>query len=1078
MGSEFDLVEDTCFHNHSDNATDNYHKMISQNIDIPKSKDSSSINSNSQNTDSITNTITNINTNSNSNSNTNTNFNMNNNTGHSNTKTHKRGAANSLFNSDSTLVDNFSNKVTRTISENSELSSSSSSIHSSSTAISHNIQQLSSNTSPIFTSSSNSNTVPQSPALSTIMIQEESEEDEKDKFANDSLSKNLDNTNLNAMITNNSNSNYNNNSNSNNNHNTFNFFETTSTLSHHHIKNPLNTNRGLLNRSKFHGLGHRTTKSENFNTNLKKNLFSMKNIGNNYLPRRDTNQHNVTTENHEHNDSRNTSFVINNNTKSRNTLNLSLNLTPNKSYFDPPPSAPADSQNKFTFLENNDNKNTENNTSEDPNLSNHPNIFINSTPMSSEFNFSNISNTISSPMSSSFKLISPIDSTFKLNNSSNNSLPTRSSAKFKSNKIKIPENVTLLKLKDSQSFIQDFMKSIGSDKLPNLLIIDVRPFHDYCKSHISNSINICLPSTLLKRSTFTLDKCIHTLTSKEKKLFTNYYERDSKDLPSVLFYDDFVSTEDSISSSIYYLVDKFLRSSNWNSSLYILEGGFTKFDQLYNKENNDKNLKESDNNEKSSSTLSSLLHNDHSTTSVNSCLFSPISNLISPHSVTSPENFNRNNNNNELNPSSITELNTKSSNNNHASKSPIGLSRFLLPDTSNIPIFKTKNYDEVLSDVVDTSIHLANELSPSQISLLPNWLSQNIGQDLGSSELTKKFNKLQLQERERLSNTLHGHKNNPISTKDHPIISAGVELGRKNRYKDIFLYEHSRVKLENDLTPSNENFNYSTYINASYINYTRSNLNYIATQGPLDETIGDFWKIVYDNNVPIIFSLTPQSENNIEKCAPFWNPGVFQSNSVRIETELIDRVDDLKLCGITSAKCIARVFTIKVDNSDIVKKVLQVHMMSWPDFGIVICEEDILSLVSLKRYIYDKLNITDAPTLVHCSAGCGRTGSFCAIDTCIDVLLKDEVEHVIEKNDLIFEITSNFRSQRVFMVQTLRQYILIYDSIIKYLQMHHNADVNHKEVRDKNGDLLTNKGLINWEVRDPGILGKFIESYI
>ncbi|GAV27725.1 hypothetical protein PMKS-001193 [Pichia membranifaciens] len=610
--------------------------------------------------------------------------------------------------------------------------------------------------------------------------------------------------------------------------------------------------------------------------------------------------------------------------------------------------------------------------------------------------------------------------------------------------------VKLLSPDDADNSIHDWGKLFGKDYLPNLLIIDARPFHDYCKSHMNGAINICLPSTLLKRSTFTLEKCIQTLTSKEKILFNKYFTRDPADLPTVLFYDDYSASENDISSSIFYLVGKFIQHPLWNSPLYILEGGFNNFNERRSL------LPDKITNSTFQKPLISL-DQDLSSSSINSDTFSPSSTLFSPQSLISP-NY-------------PTHQPTSTCASSSRMKSPVGLSRFMLPDCSHLPVFKTRNYDEVLSNKNDNSIHLSTMLTPNEVNSLPNWLGGVIGNDLGSSVLTEKFNQLQIQERTRLNHALTKTDiSNAQSTGEKPIISAGVELGRKNRYKDIFLYEHARVKLEKYDAKSKELDSVASYINASYIHYTNSKLNYIATQGPLNETIGDFWNVIYCNNVPIIFSLTPQSENQVEKCAPFWNSGVYYSNAIKIKVDLVEEVEDLQLSYKTEAKCIARRILVTVGEKP-PKEVLQLHMMSWPDYSIVICEEDILSLVSMKRYICKQLNIESVPILVHCSAGCGRTGSFCVIDTCIDVLFKEEREHQQETKDLIYEITSQFRSQRVFMVQTLRQYMLIYDSIIKFVKMH------EKSPKFVVGDILTGEGLVDWERKDPGIIKRFIEAY-
>ncbi|ONH75966.1 Tyrosine-protein phosphatase 1 [Pichia kudriavzevii] len=677
--------------------------------------------------------------------------------------------------------------------------------------------------------------------------------------------------------------------------------------------------------------------------------------------------------------------------------------------------------------------------------------------------------------SDSFSLKLPLKNKPLLPNSSSNtttsnlssdSLPLRTPTRAKKNSLKLPDKVHLLKLEDAQLLILNKLNSVGDDNLSNLLIIDVRPFHDFCQAHMSHSINICLPSTLLKRPTFTLQKCIQTLTSKEKNVFSRYALRNPNDLPDVLFYDNFNASRDSISSQVFFLVSKFLQDSNWNSSFYILEGGFNKFNEKYNydKENsnnhNDKlNLPDNPNNSSTSmisresavdDRLTLPSENDNSSTSFSSSTFSSNSNYLSPHSLISPAIANVSKNSNAA-------TSNKSS--------PTALSRFILPDSVNKPVFKTRNYDEVLTSNTDLSIHLTSVLTPNEFSKLPVWLTNVFGNDLGSSILTDKFNHLQLEERNRLNQAFNRSidENNSNPSYNGPLISSGIELGRKNRYKDIFLYEHARVKLNND---SNDIL--LNYINASYIKYPSSKLNYIATQGPLKETIGDFWKVVYDNDTPIIFSLTPQHENLVEKCAPFWNSGIFYSNGTKMTVGLVEEIQDLNITCGNKASCSARLISIRSDDMP-VKHILQVHMMSWPDFGIVISEEDILSLIGLKKYVLHETDLSSKPVVVHCSAGCGRTGAFCVIDTCIDLLSHSgDLSSPSSSKDLVYEITSVFRSQRIFMVQTLRQYILIYDTIIKFFKMRRNPE------KFIIGDKLTVDGLIDWEAKDPGILGNFI----
>lgn len=331
----------------------------------------------------------------------------------------------------------------------------------------------------------------------------------------------------------------------------------------------------------------------------------------------------------------------------------------------------------------------------------------------------NFSSSSSSPISSSFNFSlfrkQPNQSTSKNDPKVELSIPVRHSLKLKSTHLKLPDEIDILRLENAEAQILQWSASLGLDGLSNLLIIDLRPFHNYCKSHITGAINVCLPSTLLKRQTFTLQKCIQTLTEADKNLFEDYLKRPISSLPRVLFYDDYNSTEDNISSSIFHLSKKFIQTNSWNSKLYILEGGFDKCNETFKstqlgKESN------SDNIDAQSVANTSAL-------SVNSGTFSPSITLSSPHSLISPGNClvsKPKKLGSAQTPLLSTSFPTESKT---MPPSHISLSRFVLPEERS-PVFKTKNYDEVLSDKADLSIHLSTELSPYEINALPTWLSE------------------------------------------------------------------------------------------------------------------------------------------------------------------------------------------------------------------------------------------------------------------------------------------------------------------------------------------------------------------
>lgn len=93
----------------------------------------------------------------------------------------------------------------------------------------------------------------------------------------------------------------------------------------------------------------------------------------------------------------------------------------------------------------------------------------------------------------------------------------------------------------------------------------------------------------------------------------------------------------------------------------------------------------------------------------------------------------------------------------------------------------------------------------------------------------------------------------------------------RNRYSDMFVYDKSKVTLKTGVTKENLLDN---YINANYVNTPFMKVNddlttstmygdskIIATQGPLEDTVEDFWQMVMENNVTLIITCCRLNEN-------------------------------------------------------------------------------------------------------------------------------------------------------------------------------------------------------------------------
>ncbi|XP_018597848.1 receptor-type tyrosine-protein phosphatase T isoform X7 [Scleropages formosus] len=232
------------------------------------------------------------------------------------------------------------------------------------------------------------------------------------------------------------------------------------------------------------------------------------------------------------------------------------------------------------------------------------------------------------------------------------------------------------------------------------------------------------------------------------------------------------------------------------------------------------------------------------------------------------------------------------------------------------------------------------------------------------------------------------------------------ENRNKNRYGNIIAYDHTRVRLQLlDGDP------HSDYINANYIDGYHRPRHYIATQGPMQETVRDFWRMIWQENSASIVMVTNLVEVGRVKCVRYWPD----------ETEVYG---DIKVTLIETeplAEYVIRTFTVQKKSHHEIRELRQFHFTSWPDHGVPCYATGLLGFVRQVKF----LNPPDAgPIVVHCSAGAGRTGCFIAVDIMLDMA---ENEGVVD----IFNCIRELRSQRVNMVQTEEQYVFVHDAILE-----------------------------------------------
>ncbi|XP_034738144.1 protein tyrosine phosphatase receptor type Fa isoform X26 [Etheostoma cragini] len=237
---------------------------------------------------------------------------------------------------------------------------------------------------------------------------------------------------------------------------------------------------------------------------------------------------------------------------------------------------------------------------------------------------------------------------------------------------------------------------------------------------------------------------------------------------------------------------------------------------------------------------------------------------------------------------------------------------------------------------------------------------------------------------------------------------SNLEVSKpKNRYANVIAYDHSRVILTPvDGVPG------SDYINANYIDGYRKQNAYIATQGPLPETLSDFWRMVWEQRTCTIVMMTRLEEKSRVKCDQYW-PSRGTETYGMIQVTMLDTVE--------LATYSIRTFTLYKNGSSEKREVRQFQFMAWPDHGVPEYPTPILAFLRRVK----ACNPPDAgPMVVHCSAGVGRTGCLIVIEAMLE-----RMKH--EKSVDVYGHVTCMRAQRNYMVQTEDQYIFIHEALLE-----------------------------------------------
>uniref|UniRef100_A0A8D3A1S3 Tyrosine-protein phosphatase non-receptor type 13 n=1 Tax=Scophthalmus maximus TaxID=52904 RepID=A0A8D3A1S3_SCOMX len=239
--------------------------------------------------------------------------------------------------------------------------------------------------------------------------------------------------------------------------------------------------------------------------------------------------------------------------------------------------------------------------------------------------------------------------------------------------------------------------------------------------------------------------------------------------------------------------------------------------------------------------------------------------------------------------------------------------------------------------------------------------------------------KVPLQEFENLQN---------LQPLDDCLIGQTKENKKKNRYKNIVPFDTTRVVLGKD----------GGYINANFINMPVKDESYmyIACQGPLPTTLGDFWQMVWEQKSNVIAMMTQEVEGGKVKCQRYWpdTPRTAEMVDDRLQITLIkDQYLD---------NFVIRLIEVKDVLTNEIQRVTHLNYMGWPDHGTPSQPEQLLTFISYMRHVHQS-----GPIITHCSAGIGRSGTLICIDVVLGLISKDAdvsvtifvYSHVVHKED-------------------------------------------------------------------------------
>uniref|UniRef100_K7GF82 Tyrosine-protein phosphatase non-receptor type 9 n=1 Tax=Pelodiscus sinensis TaxID=13735 RepID=K7GF82_PELSI len=250
----------------------------------------------------------------------------------------------------------------------------------------------------------------------------------------------------------------------------------------------------------------------------------------------------------------------------------------------------------------------------------------------------------------------------------------------------------------------------------------------------------------------------------------------------------------------------------------------------------------------------------------------------------------------------------------------------------------------------------------------------------------------------------------------------------KNRYGDVPCLDQTRVKL----TKQHSRSELTDYINASFMDGYKQRNAYIGTQGPLENTYGDFWRMVWEQNVLVIVMTTRLEEGGRRKCGQYWPLekdfrvcyGSLTVTNLGVENLSHYKKTILEICTAEQRSGRGSTAMWAMGAGGCPRPLLTE--------GLLACLRAALPHAPnragpLRETLLGVLPWRGALPVSFRAGSSLRGGTFCALDICLSQLQDTGTLNV-------YQTVMRMRTQRAFSIQTPEQYFFCYTAIIEHAQ--------------------------------------------